>query len=118
MSAPSDLVSAIRSMAAGTAVDWSALDGAPADASVASVLDQLKVIAKIADLHGASDTAVSAPDPDSDDRGVQSWGPLTIIERIGEGSYGVVYRAWDSRLDRDVALKLLRPGRTSRDEDS
>jgi serine/threonine-protein kinase len=105
-------------MAAGTSVDWSGLDGAPADASVASVLDQLKVIAKIADVHGATETAVSVPDSDRDDRGVQSWGPLTIIECIGEGSYGVVYRAWDSRLDRDVALKLLRPGGTSRDEDS
>jgi serine/threonine-protein kinase len=105
-------------MAAGTAVDWSALDGAPADASVAAVLDQLKVIAKIADVHGTSGTSSSGPEPDSADQGVQSWGPLTLLERIGEGSYGVVYRAWDSRLDRDVALKLLRPGRTPGDGDS
>jgi serine/threonine-protein kinase len=118
MSTQSDLVSAIRSMAAGTAVDWSALDGAPADASVAAVLDQLKVIAKIADVHGTSGTSVPRPEPASTDQGVQSWGPLTLLERIGEGSYGVVYRAWDSRLDRDVALKLLRPGRTTGDGDS
>ena len=35
------------------------------------------------------------------------WGPLVIIEKIGRGSFGDVYRAWDPRLDREVALKLI-----------
>jgi tetratricopeptide (TPR) repeat protein/predicted Ser/Thr protein kinase len=47
--------------------------------------------------------AGSAPAPVTIDR-------FVVLERIGSGGLGVVYAAYDPKLDRKVALKLLHPG--------
>lgn len=36
-------------------------------------------------------------------------GPYCIAERLGAGGMGIVYRAHDGRLHRDVAIKVIRP---------
>src|SRR5262245_49356810 len=37
------------------------------------------------------------------------WGPFTLLERLGSGASGEVWRAWDGSLEREVAIKFLLP---------
>ena len=44
-------------------------------------------------------------------------GPYQILEKIGEGGMGAVYRGLDTRLEREVAIKVL-PESLAQSEDS
>ena len=91
----------------GTPVDWSAVDAMDAPVEHALV-QQLKTLAELRRVVHAS--AVTGP------REAPTWGHLQVFERIGQGAFGEVHRAWDPRLDREVALKLLPADATSRPE--
>jgi eukaryotic-like serine/threonine-protein kinase len=47
----------------------------------------------------------------------EAWGDFRLQARVGQGSFGEVYRAWDPHLEREVALKLLLPGSVGGDEE-
>jgi len=101
---------AIGHIADGRTVDWNAFDKAsPAEKWAKS----LRVLNDIVKLHReaavdyehttltampASGIAAAVPD---------QWGKYRLTSKVGEGSYGSVYRAWDSELERDVAIKIL-----------
>jgi eukaryotic-like serine/threonine-protein kinase len=99
----------------GTPVDWTSAESNAGEFDRA-LLAPLKALATIGSLHRGSRVQrlhTMALAPGDPVRAPERWGPLRVFERIGGGAFGEVYRAWDTVLDREVALKLLRPGRGS-----
>lgn len=124
MSPASDpLIDVAAAVADGTAVDWAAASDASAEDSGA--LNDLKIIAGIAAVHrriagdegfcGGDAAESSAVVPEATEGRARGdgtpWGPLRILQPVGSGSFGEVFRAWDTQLDREVALKILRNSR-------
>ena len=104
---------AIAQIADGLTVDWNAIDKA-APARERDWARSLRVLNDIVNLHrdAAVDyehtTLVSAgPAHPSSASALDTWGKYRLANKVGEGSYGSVYRAWDSDLERDVAIKIL-----------
>ncbi|MBX7082366.1 MAG: serine/threonine protein kinase [Nannocystaceae bacterium] len=62
----------------------------------------------VATLAGDAATGAARPIPASVLQPGTAVGRYIVLERVGLGSYGVVYSAYDPQLDRRVALKLLR----------
>ena len=115
----------IDSVADGRSVDWDAAGAAPSDERIRRLLDVLRIVEGIADVH-RSELAVSdretAPRPpaateastiDADlppvDSRFDRWGQFELRGKLGEGTFGEVYHAHDMFLNHPVALKLAKP---------
>ncbi len=125
-----DLAGAV---ADGTPVDWASIERDVASDEERRVIRHLGAVASIAAVHRSTPEAPgdaaeartyqpqSLASSDQPDLGVrlERWGHLRIVERVGGGAFGEVYRAFDETLERDVALKLLHPRyTTAQDADS
>jgi eukaryotic-like serine/threonine-protein kinase len=81
-----------EAIADGNQIDWDLAESSAGDSRQRLVVEQLRRLA-------AMSAAARAHSP--------TWGPFPIRGEIGGGTFGGVFRAWDPRLEREVALKVL-----------
>ena len=90
-------------------VDWGAITSSMPTPEAREIADELALVAQIAaghrQLHQILPVHADTPPSLTPDRA--RWGHLDLLNVVGRGSYGIVYRAWDTRLERLVALKLF-----------
>lgn len=108
----------VEAISDGADIDWAA--EMRAHRHLSGRLEQLRHLQRIAHANGMTpevETTTIAR-PAVHDGGSASpeipmghWGALRLLERIGHGGFGDVYRAYDPSLQREVALKLLRSDR-------
>lgn len=92
-------------LAEGSDVNWDEVEKLSTDAGETTLIRELKVVAAIAGM-ARQDVPKETP---VIDQPLQTWGHLRLLGVIGTGSFGTVYRAWDTHLEREVALKVIPP---------
>lgn len=101
---PDFLETLADAIADGQPIDWDRAHALAADERQRTLVQQLRVVHGIARVHRSTEVVPAAGRlPPTE------WRHLQLRSRIAAGAGGEVYRAWDPRLDREVALKLLRP---------
>jgi serine/threonine-protein kinase len=91
-------------------IDWLEAESM-ADPEQRHLIRQLEVLARLAAVHrrGVDDAVVPAGSSAADAApGPTHWGTLELRRELGTGSFATVHVAWDPRLEREVALKVLR----------
>ncbi|MGH9140922.1 MAG: hypothetical protein ACRD2I_07250, partial [Vicinamibacterales bacterium] len=92
-----------RAIADGSEVDWERVSSEQLEPEQRRLLEPLRVIAGIAAVRRGEDAPLEAPPMNAERSRTAAanlpaglsdrWGDLILIEEIGQGSFGTVYRA-------------------------
>src|SRR5580765_5384733 len=105
MAADNVIERAIEEIADGLPINWSAIESGIQNEEQREYLECLRVLGDIADVHRSTDAeqasneetmARTDPGPEgASAEGAGQWGRYPLLQKVGEGAFGSVYRAWD-----------------------
>src|SRR5262245_30679551 len=100
---------AIALLTEGLPVEWEGLLEDAEDEVERAQIEELRGLAQLdaeqAELPQPADRTIGLSAPGSVESRTR-WSHLELVEEVGRGAFGTVYRSWDTRLAREVALKL------------
>lgn len=121
----------------GARIDWEREERSAASEDERQIVRHLRLVDSVASVHRSQTSSAAFKDPlemsrtvastvtvagdativaaEAAEPAIRSWGRLEIREKIDEGAFGEVFRAWDANLDREVALKLLKTEPSARE---
>ena len=102
-----ELIALGAAISDGANVDWDRVQkdapSSEAEALVAGLRELATVVSGLRSTHPAP--APGTPTPDA--QPARRWRHFVLFEAVGAGAFGTVHRAWDSQVEREVAVKLL-----------
>lgn len=112
---------ALDQVADRTPIDWDALEQTLNSADERRWLDCVRVLEDIAKFHcsprdddetgsnraATTDATATSGGSEATTIAEQWWGRYRLDQKVGEGAFGCVYRAWDPELEREIAVKVL-----------
>ena len=103
------LLRLVAAVVDGASPDWNGVDSQHFTPDEERFVRNLRLVAGVSEVHRTHATepmtgaGIAPPSPE-----LSRWSRFELLERIGEGGFGEVYRARDPRLNRIVAVKLLK----------
>ncbi len=94
----------------GASVDWDVAAGRAPNDEARTLVDNLKRLESVIQGHRNAGSEPASEPPDPGASSTRHWRHFVMFESVGAGAFGTVYRAWDTKVDREVALKLMSAG--------
>ena len=121
------LVELATAISDGESLDWDTIESSARTDQDRALIRELRILSGLAALHrqhtdflrspgAAAETSDADAITQTAPATLGTWGDLTLVARLGGGAFGEVFQAWDPKLARQVALKLLRRRPAERDE--
>ena len=102
-----ELIALGAAISDGAHVDWEQAEKDAPTAEAQQLLAGLRELSTV--VSGLRSTIATPPvePPADEDPPARCWRHFVLFESVGAGAVGTVYRAWDSQVEREVAVKLL-----------